>query len=71
MKRNPYFKEWSHDAQPDGYPDEIIQSYGLTVEAQVTASRTARPTGRYENVPADRLERAGDEVREPGARRTR
>ena len=21
MKRNPYFKEWSHDAQPDGYPD--------------------------------------------------
>src|SRR5213596_2347999 len=34
MKRNPYFKEWSHAAQPNGYPDEIIQTYGLTVEAQ-------------------------------------
>ena len=67
MKRNPYFKEWSHDAQPDGYPDEIIQSYGLTVEAQITAvengqadwsTRTRRPTAR----------RARHEVREPGAR---
>ena len=58
MKRNPYFKEWSHDAQPDGYPDEIIQSYGLTVEAQVTAVENGqadwtlrerrRPTGSDE-----------------------
>jgi len=23
LKRNPDFHEWSHDAQPDGYPDEI------------------------------------------------
>ena len=23
MKRNPYFKQWSQDAQPDGYPDQI------------------------------------------------
>src|SRR5215813_8117319 len=23
MKRNPYFKQWSKEAQPDGYPDEI------------------------------------------------
>ena len=40
MKRNPYFKEWSKDAQPDGYPDEITQSYGLTVESQITAINT-------------------------------
>ena len=68
MKRNPYFKEWSHDAQPDGYPDEIIQSFGLTVEAQITAvengqadwivrERTGRPPRRDRH-----------EVREPGAR---
>ena len=59
MKRNPYFKEWSHDAQPDGYPDEIIQSYGLTVEAQVTAVENGQSDWTYENVPADRLNELG------------
>ncbi len=24
LKRNPHFKEWSVDAQPDGYPDEVV-----------------------------------------------
>jgi peptide/nickel transport system substrate-binding protein len=24
MERNPYFHEWSHDAQPDGYPNRIV-----------------------------------------------
>jgi YVTN family beta-propeller protein len=28
--RNPYFREWSHAAQPDGNPDEIVMRYGLT-----------------------------------------
>jgi peptide/nickel transport system substrate-binding protein len=59
MKRNPYFKQWSHDAQPDGYPDEIIQSYGLTVEAQVTAVENGQDDWTYENVPADRLNELG------------
>ena len=59
MKRNPYFKEWSHDAQPDGYPDEIIQSYGLTVEAQGTAVENGQSDWTYENVPADRLNELG------------
>jgi peptide/nickel transport system substrate-binding protein len=59
MKRNPNFKEWSHDAQPDGYPDEIIQSYGLTVEAQVTAVENGQADWTYENVPADRLGEIG------------
>ena len=36
MKRNPYFKQWSVDAQPQGYVDEIDYSFGLTVEAQIT-----------------------------------
>ncbi len=59
MKRNPHFKEWSHDAQPDGYPDQIIQSYGLTVEAQVTAVENGQADWTYENVPADRLGEIG------------
>jgi peptide/nickel transport system substrate-binding protein len=24
LERNPYFHEWSHDAQPDGYPARIV-----------------------------------------------
>jgi YVTN family beta-propeller protein len=24
LERNPYFHEWSHDAQPDGYPNRIV-----------------------------------------------
>jgi peptide/nickel transport system substrate-binding protein len=59
LKRNPHFKEWSHAAQPDGYPDQIIQSYGLTVEAQVTAVENGQADWTYENVPADRLGEIG------------
>ena len=45
--RNPHFKEWSEDAQPDGYPDEINYDFGLTDEAaDHRHRRTARPTGR-------------------------
>ena len=71
MKRNPYFKEWSKDAQPDGYPDQIIQSFGLTDEAQITAIENGQADWTLEPPPADRLERDRHEVREPGARRAR
>ena len=46
MKRNPYFKQWSQAAQPAGYPDEIIQSYGLTGSRRSPRSRMDRRTGR-------------------------
>ena len=59
MKRNPHFKEWSHDAQPDGYPDEIIQTFGLTVEAQVTAVQNGQADWTLEQPPADRLAELG------------
>jgi peptide/nickel transport system substrate-binding protein len=59
MKRNPYFKEWSHDAQPDGYPDEIVQSFGLTVEAQITAIENGQADWTLEAPPADRLGEIG------------
>jgi peptide/nickel transport system substrate-binding protein len=59
MKRNPYFKQWSKDAQPDGYPDEITQSYGLTVEAQITAIENGQADWTLESPPADRLNELG------------
>jgi peptide/nickel transport system substrate-binding protein len=59
MKRNPYFKQWSKDAQPDGYPDEITQSYGLTVEAQITAIENGQADWTLEAPPADRLNELG------------
>ena len=57
--RNPYFKEWSKDAQPDGYPDEITQYFGLTVEAQITAIENGQADWTLEQPPADRLAEIG------------
>jgi peptide/nickel transport system substrate-binding protein len=59
MKRNPYFKQWSAAAQPNGYPDQIIQSYGLTVEAQITAIENGQADWTLEQPPADRLGEMG------------
>jgi len=59
MKRNPYYKQWSKDAAPDGYPDQITQSYGLTVEAQITAIENGQYDWTLESPPADRLNEMG------------
>jgi peptide/nickel transport system substrate-binding protein len=59
MKRNPYFHEWSKAAQPAGYPDQITQSYGLTVEAQITAIENGQADWTLEAPPADRLNELG------------
>jgi len=59
MKRNPYFHVWSKLAQPDGYPDQITQSFGLTVEAQVTAVENGQADWGYDFPPADRLNELG------------
>jgi peptide/nickel transport system substrate-binding protein len=59
LKRNPYFKVWSKDAQPDGYPDQIVQSFGLTVEAQITAIENGQDDWTLEAPPADRLNEMG------------
>jgi peptide/nickel transport system substrate-binding protein len=59
MKRNPSFHQWSQAAQPDGYPDVITQSFGLTVEAQVTAIENGQADWGYDFPPADRLSELG------------
>jgi peptide/nickel transport system substrate-binding protein len=37
LRRNPHFREWSPQAQPDGYPDEIVFDIGGTPDAAVRA----------------------------------
>jgi len=55
--RNPYFREWSHAAQPDGNPDRIIMRFGYskTTEAEMVARGDADWTD--DGVPARLLPR--------------
>jgi peptide/nickel transport system substrate-binding protein len=59
MERNPHFKEWSRDAQPQGYPDKIEETFGLTVEAEVTAVENGEADWVFDPPPADRLNEIG------------
>ena len=43
----------------DGYPDQITQSFGLTVEAQITAIENGQADWTLEAPPADRLNEIG------------
>jgi peptide/nickel transport system substrate-binding protein len=53
--RNSFFKEWSKDAQPAGNLDEIVQKFGLSVEAEVTQVQNNDADWMYDQPPADRL----------------
>jgi peptide/nickel transport system substrate-binding protein len=59
LVRNLQFKEWSVDAQPDGYPDEIDYDFGLTEEAQVTAVANGQADWMFDPPPTDRLAELG------------
>ncbi|MEP9385336.1 ABC transporter substrate-binding protein [Nocardioides sp. KR10-350] len=59
MKRNPHFEAWNADAQPQGYPDEIDETFGLTVEAEVTAIENGQADWMLDSPPADRLSEIG------------
>ncbi len=59
LKRNPYFKEFSADAMPDGYPDEIDYSFGLQDEAEVTAVLNGQYDWMFDEKPLDRLAELG------------
>ena len=64
LVRNPYFKEWSKDAQPDGYPDEIDMDFGLTEEAEVTAVENGQADWMFDQPPADRLGEMGSKYKD-------
>ena len=55
--RNPYFKVWSKDAQPEGLPEAIVQKFGLSVEAEVTQveNNQADWIANADSLPSDRL----------------
>jgi peptide/nickel transport system substrate-binding protein len=56
LKRNPYFKVWSAEAEPQGYPDEIEETFGLSAEAEVTEIENGQADWMYDAPPPDRLE---------------
>jgi peptide/nickel transport system substrate-binding protein len=55
LTRNPHFKPWSADAQPDGYADVIDYDFGLSDEDQTTAIANGQADWKFDPVPADRL----------------
>ena len=57
LVRNPFFKVWNADAQPAGYPDEIIEKYGLQISDEVTQVERGAADEVFDGdvIPADRL----------------
>jgi len=55
LVRNPYFQQWSEQAQPKGYPDRIEYRFGGTEESAVNAILNGQADGMYEPVPIGRL----------------
>ena len=59
LDRNPNFTEWSREAQPQGYPDKIVEQYGQTTTAAVTAVQNGQADTVFDDIPADRLPELG------------
>jgi len=55
LVRNPNFKIWSKDAQPDGYVDELDYTFNMTDEAEVTAVQNGQFDWMFDDIPSDRL----------------
>ena len=59
LVRNPYFKVWSKEAQPEGNPNTITQKFGLSVEAEYTQVANNQADWVFDQPPADRLNELG------------
>jgi peptide/nickel transport system substrate-binding protein len=59
--RNPFFKEWSREAQPEGLPDVITQRFGLSIGAEVTEVERGQADwiSNSDTIPSDRLDELG------------
>ncbi len=55
LVRNPYFREWSHAARPDGYPDRMVVQHIANAEAGLTAVEQGSADYMYDGIPQDRL----------------
>lgn len=57
--RNPHFKEWSEEAQPDGFIDSFQLDFGATEEAQINSVINGQADLMIDAPPADRLVELG------------
>jgi peptide/nickel transport system substrate-binding protein len=57
LVRNPHFHVWSKIAQPAGYPNEIIEKYGLQVSDEVTEVQNGEANEVFDGdqIPSDQL----------------
>jgi peptide/nickel transport system substrate-binding protein len=57
LVRNPYFHVWSQVAAPNGYPNEIIEKYGLPVADEVTEVENGEANEVFDGdqIPSDDL----------------
>ena len=54
--RNPFFREWSHAAQPDGNPDAIVVSYSPSHAATVAAIVAGKADWTFDLIPPAELQ---------------
>jgi peptide/nickel transport system substrate-binding protein len=59
LLRNPAFRVWNAQAQPDGFVDEIDYDFGLSNEDETTAVANDQADWMFDSVPADRLNEVG------------
>ncbi|OCC03962.1 peptide ABC transporter substrate-binding protein [Labrys sp. WJW] len=64
LSRNPNFKQWSEEAQPDGYPDAVQYDFGLSEEAAVTAIQNGEADWMFDPLPSDRLAELGTKFKD-------
>ena len=64
LTRNPHFKVWSEEAQPDGYPDTVQYDFNLTDEAEVTAVQNGEADWMFDQPPTDRLGELGTKYKD-------
>jgi YVTN family beta-propeller protein len=57
--RNPYFKEWSPAAQPDGYADAIVWKFARSHEAVVKAIEDGNADWTFDLIPPAQLKALG------------
>jgi peptide/nickel transport system substrate-binding protein len=57
LVRNPYFHVWNAAAQPAGFPNEIIEKYGLPVSDEVTEVENGEADEVFDGdqIPSDQL----------------
>ena len=59
LVRNPEFRVWSADAQPDGHLDGFDYEFGLDEEAAITAIENGQADWTFDQPPFDRLPELG------------